>query len=62
LKIRLEVRFGLLWWGIYEKYTTWDFNGESVDLFNGDNFSESDKNEGGYNSDKVNMAEVVCSV
>ncbi|KAJ8432324.1 hypothetical protein Cgig2_014311 [Carnegiea gigantea] len=62
LKTRLEVRFDLLRCRIYEKYTTWEFHGESVDQFDEDNCREDNKNEGGYDSDEVNMLEDACGV
>ncbi|KAJ8420580.1 hypothetical protein Cgig2_010961 [Carnegiea gigantea] len=62
MKTRLEVRFDLLRCGIYEKYTTWEFHGESVDQFDEDNCRENNENEGGYDSDEVNMLEDACGV
>ena len=52
----------MLKWGIYEKYMTWEFHGESVNQFNIDNFSESNENKGGYDSDGANILEDVCGV
>jgi len=56
----LEVRFDFLRCRKYEKYTTREFHGESVDEFNGDNSRENNKNVGGYDSDKVNILEDAC--
>ncbi|KAJ8422120.1 hypothetical protein Cgig2_006428 [Carnegiea gigantea] len=62
LKTRLEVRFDLLRCGIYEKCTTWEFHGESFNQFKGDNSRENNENEGGYDSDEVNILEDACGV
>ncbi|KAJ8444845.1 hypothetical protein Cgig2_008902 [Carnegiea gigantea] len=62
LKTRLEVRFDLLRCRIYEKYTTLEFHGESVNQFDEDNCRKNNENEGGYDSDEVNMLEDACGV
>jgi len=62
LKTGLDVRFDLLRCGIYEKYTRWEFHGESVDQFNGDNSRKNNENTGGYDSDEINMLKDTCCV
>ena len=62
LKTGLDVRFDLLRCGIHEKYATWEFYGENVDQFDEDNCMENNENEGGYDSDEVNMLEDACGV
>ena len=62
MKTKLEVRFDSRRCGIYEKYTTSKFHGESVDQFNEDNSSENNENEGGYDNSEVNMLKDACGV